>query len=149
MPALFEKHGLRFLYPENWSVEETEDAAGGAAVSVQSPGGAFWAVSRHPRSVRPGPLLEGVVDTLRGEYENLDAEQVREEFAGHHFVGWDVNFIYLDLTNTAMVRAVRTGDATLLFYWQAEDREFSQVEPVIRAMMASLLAEDQATEAGL
>jgi hypothetical protein len=50
-----------------------------------------------------------------------------------------MNFYCLDLTNTALVRGFRTADATCIILYQAEDREFATVEPVLRAMTTSLL----------
>ena len=39
MPATFNKLGLRFTYPENWTIDESEALEGAAAVTVFSPGG--------------------------------------------------------------------------------------------------------------
>lgn len=44
MPAVYEAHGLRFLYPENWQLDEQlGDAV--LSISVQSPDTAFWMIS--------------------------------------------------------------------------------------------------------
>jgi len=54
-------------------------------------------------------------------------------------VGYDLNFYCLDLTSSAAVRSVRRPDGTYTFFWQAEDRELEQFQPVFEAMMVSLL----------
>jgi hypothetical protein len=90
--------------------------------------------------VAPKDLAEAALQAMRQEYSELDAERVREKSAGRELIGYDLNFYCLDLTNTALVRAVRTADATYLILCQAEDREFAEVEAVFRAITASLLA---------
>lgn len=62
-----------------------------------------------------------------------------EKIGKIELVGFDVNFYCLDLTNTAWIRAGSTAAATYLILCQAEDREFSEVADIFRAMTASLL----------
>ena len=139
MPAEFSKLGIRFQYPENWSLDEDDALEGGQSVSVSSPGGAFWQIVVHPPHTQPSELVRAVLKLMKQEYQQLDAEAVQEELAGLELRGYDLNFYCLDLTNTALVRAVRTDAATFLILCQADDREFAEVEPVFRAMTASLL----------
>ena len=49
MPHEFDKLGIRFAFPDNWSLEEqqVDDAS---SVTVSSPGGAFWWLAVHPPS---------------------------------------------------------------------------------------------------
>jgi hypothetical protein len=140
MPAVFAKLGIRFLYPDNWELDEKEALAGNPSVTVYSPGGAFWSIDVHPADVNRQELTEAALAAMRQEYDELDAEAVREEAAGRELVGYDLNFYCLDLTNSALIRAVRAGPATYLILCQAEDREFAQLEPVFRAITASVLA---------
>ena len=139
MPEVFEKLGVRFQYPENWTVETEEDAAGRQTISVYSPGGAFWTVVLQPAGTDPVELARVTLATMQQEYEELDSESVREKFGQIELFGFDVNFYCLDLTNTAWIRAAQTDSATYLILCQAEDREFGEVAPVFRAMTASLL----------
>jgi hypothetical protein len=139
MPAVFDKLGIRFQYPDNWELDEKDALAGESSVTVYSPGAAFWSIAVHGREVAPKDLVEAALKAMRQEYDELDAEPVQERAFGHELIGYDLNFYCLDLTNTALVRAVQTADATYLILCQAEDREFAEVEPVFRAMTASLL----------
>lgn len=139
MPAVYEKLGIRFQYPENWSLDEKDALDGENAVAVYSPGGSFWSVVIYDASLPPEELVEAALTAMRQEYDNLDAEQVREAVAGQKLVGYDLNFYCLDLTNTALIRGIRRGDATYLIYSQADDREFADLEQVFRAITASLL----------
>ncbi len=65
---------------------------------------------------------------------------VSQLISGHELVGYDLNFFYLDLTNTALIRCIRTDRATYAVFCQAEDREFDRVHAVFDAMTTSLLS---------
>lgn len=143
MAAVYEKLGIRFEYPDNWELDEEEALAGQNAVSVYSPGGAFWAVVVHQPPVSPEELAATALRTMRQQYDDLDADPIEENVAGQTLVGYDMNFYCLDLTNTAQVRSCRTENAVLVVFYQAEDREFAEVEGVFRAITLSLLASQE------
>ncbi|MGQ9576217.1 MAG: hypothetical protein ACUVUC_12945 [Thermoguttaceae bacterium] len=139
MPNQFNKLGIAFQYPENWTLDEQDALAGNRSVTVHSPGGAFWSVSVHPRWANPLRLARAVADTMRDEYKDLETEETEETIAGRTLVGYDLNFFYLDFTNTATIRCLRTLRGTYAFFCQGEDREFDQVRHVFLAMTTSLL----------
>jgi hypothetical protein len=139
MTAVYDKLGIRFQYPENWSLDESDAMAGDKSVTVFSPGGAFWTVIIRPSAISPESLVEGALAAMREQYDELDAEAVAETVEGHDLIGYDMNFYCLDLTNTAMVRSYRTKAASLVVLFQADDREFASIEPIFRAMTLSLL----------
>ncbi len=58
--------------------------------------------------------------------------------ADQELIGYDLNFYYLDLTNTAAVRTLG-GIWTPLDLLQAEDREFTEIHQVLRAVTTSLV----------
>jgi hypothetical protein len=140
MPAVFDKLGIRFQYPENWTLESDATATDRQTISVYSPEGAFWMVMCHPRDSDPLELARTALAAMQNEYKELDSEPVREEIGDVELVGFDLNFYCLDLTNTAWIRAGYTKSTTYLLICQAEDREFEQVSAVFQAMTASLLA---------
>jgi len=139
MPCQFDKLGISFQYPDNWTLDEEDALAGRPSVTVFSPRGAFWSVSVHPRSADPAGLAKAVVETMENEYTDLESEEAQETIAGRSLVGYDLNFFYLDFTNTATIRCLRTDQATYAIFCQAEDREFDQVRRVFLAMSTSLL----------
>jgi hypothetical protein len=139
MPATYEKLGIKFQYPENWALDEGEAMEGEKSVSVYSPGGAFWSVMIHPRWQTPEELVDAALRTMKQVYDELDAEVVEETIGQVELVGCDMNFYCLDLTNTAAVRSGRKDDATLVIFWQSDDRELADVEAVFRAITLSLL----------
>ncbi len=140
MAAVFDKFGMRFQYPENWTLETDNTDPGRQTVSVYSPGGAFWTVMLHPQDADPLELARTALGAMQNEYDELDSEAAQQEIAGLALVGFDLNFYCLDLTNTAWIRAGLLENVVLLVICQAEDREFEELAPVFQAMMASLIA---------
>ena len=138
MPAVFDQLDIRFEYPENWSVEESHDAEGEQVV-VSSPHTAFWHLSKQPVGTDLETSFDEALAALRTEYRDMEVEPVSDVIDGQKLVGFDVNFICLDLTNTCWLRGFQTMHATYLLICQAEDQEFEQVSPVFRAMLASVL----------
>ena len=139
MPRRFEKLGISVLYPDNWTLDEEDARAGKQSVTVYSPGGAFWSVSIHPRTADPAGLAKAVVESMRSEYEDLENQETEESIAGRSLVGYDLSFFFLDFTNTATIRCIRTDEAVYAVLCQAEDHEFDQLRRVFLAMTISLL----------
>ncbi len=144
MPAVYDKMGIRFLYPDNWTLEEEEALRGERSVTVYSPEGAFWSIVLHPPSVDPDVLTIAAMQTMKQEYPQTEAEPARETVRGQEITGYDLSFYYLDLTSTALIRGFRNATATGVILCQAEDRDFRRVEAVFQAITASLLDNDRA-----
>ncbi len=138
MPAEFDKFGVRFQYPENWSLE-IEDGADELSVSVASPGGAFWTLTIHPLAADLEALAETVLGVFRSEFTDLDFQAASEPLEDQHISGYDVHFYCLDFLNTATIRGFKTTRAAYILLCQAEDREFERFEPIFRAITTSLL----------
>jgi hypothetical protein len=142
MPSHFNQYGISFQYPENWTLdeEEMEDLPEEHhAVTVYSPGGAFWTVTVHPRNADPRKLAKAAVKAMKEEYEGVEVEDAAETCLTHDLTGYDFNFIYLDLINTAQIRGLKRPNATYMIFCQAEDREFEAIRRVFQAMTVSLL----------
>jgi hypothetical protein len=147
MPAVFEKLGIQFMYPDNWTLDESEVLEGNNTVSVYSPGGGFWSIIIHPPELEPAEIVSAAVQAMRQEYDELDAEPRNEKIAGRDVVGMELNFYCLDLTNTAVLRSFSTDDAAYLVICQSDDREYDEIGPVFEAITNSLLsAEPQPPE---
>jgi hypothetical protein len=137
MTATYENHGIQFLYPENWKLEE-QQGQGQWTVSVQSPQTAFWSITVDETGRSPEALAADAVETLRHEYPPLDVSEVKERVGRWDAVGHDVAFFCLDLTNTGGIRAFRVDARSVLLLFQANDTEWEQVKLVFRAMAESL-----------
>jgi hypothetical protein len=137
MAAIFERDGIRFQYPENWLVETT-DSADGWSVTLQSPQTAFMMISVNPERPPVKEVLDTTLSALRADYPELEAEAATETIAQHRAQGHDVQFFSMDLTNSCWLRSFRTAHATILILSQANDLELDLMEPVFRAIRASL-----------
>jgi len=139
MPATYERQGISFQYPDNWTLEEEPIGEGQNMVTVSSPGTAFWTVTLHAGPADLQEFARTAVEAMRTEYEQLETEAAEEELDGHEVVGYDLNFQYLDLINTAQVRCVQVGQVLCCIFCQAENREFDRLEAVFQAITVSLL----------
>jgi hypothetical protein len=142
MAAEFADGGLRFRYPENWQLERVEQA-NGWTVSLHSPATAFLMVSLDEDMPDAEHMAQTALEALREEYPDLEADDCVDSLAGQPAVGHEIRFISLDLTNTGWTRSFYTGRGTVLVYWQSNDLELAQSEPVLRAICASLQIEDE------
>jgi hypothetical protein len=139
MIQTFERDGVRFQYPANWSVETDEnEGAGEWTVSVQSPETAFLLVSLRPEAETPADLADQTLDALKAEYKELDAANTVETLAGRVSVGHDIDFMTLDTAIICWTRCVDTPAGPLLVMCQTSEHDRMWNEPVLRAACASL-----------
>ena len=138
---LFQADGIRFQYPDNWQLTR-EDAQTGWTVSVQSPATAFFILTFDEEMPEVGAVAETVLEALRADYPDLEAEPALESLAGQPAMGHDITFFSLDLTNTCHSRCFYSDAGTILLIWQANDLEWDAVGPVFRAICASLQVEE-------
>jgi len=136
MSRVFREGSLSFRYPDNWQIER-EDNDHGWTVSVYSPGTAFLTLTLdtdYPDSER---VADTVLEAMRSEYPELEADERAEQVAGQWAVGHDLSFFSLDLTNTCWTRSFDCPDGTALLLCQVSDIDTSE-EPVLRAICVSL-----------
>jgi hypothetical protein len=140
MIRTFNRSGITFQYPSNWTLEEPEapDPDAGWALSIQSPDTAFLLVSLNPDAITPGDLAEQTLDALKAEYKDLEAEPIVEQVAGQAAVGYDVDFMTLDTAINCRTRCLETIAGPLLLMTQSSDLDRAECEPVLQAIVASL-----------
>ena len=62
MPAVYQQFGVRFLYPENWSVLDEETDEWPRAVTLQSEETGFWTLQVYPPGFDAGQAVLAVVE---------------------------------------------------------------------------------------
>lgn len=139
MPALFDRYGVTFQYPENWQVTDDSTAEQSCCITLQSPASGFWMLQTFDAIENPVKLITEVLRTVRQEYDSVEATLVNEQIFGTEAVGYDMQFYCLDFVVTATVRSFVCGDKICVVLCQAEDREFEDVAPVFLAVTTSLL----------
>jgi hypothetical protein len=146
MVATFDRAGLRFSYPENWTITDEAVVDWPRTVSVQSPGSGFWTVVQYETGVEPATLLEEALQEMRTQYENLESTAISEQFDDTEVLGYEMYFYCFDFLVCARALAMRADNGMVyLILWQAEDRDYSNVETVFRAITTSLIREQVAT----
>ncbi len=139
MPALYDRHGVRFQYPENWSLCE-ESTRWPREITLESPTGALWALHVYFPPDSPARLLDDALAAMQREYQGVESTSVTEQLhASTSAAGYDLCFFYLDLIVECHLRAFTYRDKTFLILMQAEEREFQQLHPVFQAMTTSLI----------
>lgn len=138
MPVTYQNHGVQFLYPETWTLTDEHGGDWPRSVALETPNSGFFTLQIH-RGSTPGELAEQALQALREEYPTVEADSALERVEGQELTGFDLHFYYLDFVIAARVRAVRHGTETLVWLFQAEDREFDELEPVVLAIETSLL----------
>jgi hypothetical protein len=139
MPAVFENFGVRFLYPENWSITDLEGDGWPRSVTVQSQDTGFWSLHIYPPHHELKPIVKELVEAIQAEFNDIEVLPAKETFGDTPTTGVDLAFFYLDLMVEAKIRCLRTPSATLVWLCQAESREFETKEAVFQAIAVSML----------
>ena len=142
MTAAYHQSGFRFLYPENWTLDNREDTGQPWSVSVHSPTGAFWSLTVYDGSRDLDKLGEEMLAALKTDYDEsfFESQAVQQDIVGHASRGFDIAFFYLDFLVSTKLRIFRIGQHACLVLYQAEDRNFRQLERVFEAITHSLVS---------
>ncbi len=138
MVAMFDRDGIQFQYPENWRLTDEADASG-FCVSVQSPESGFWMLQVFQTDQSPEQLIAEALQSIRQEYDSVDAVLVRQWIGQTETVGYDMTFYCLDFVVSARVRSFVVSGRACVTLCQAEDSEFQRNSPVFLAMTTSLI----------
>jgi hypothetical protein len=135
---IYEGHGVRFEYPSDWDLEESDEGEA-STVEVQAPGGLAFALVRSDESgPDPATVADEVLEAMREEYPELDVTPAMETIAGHHATGYDIEFFSLDFTNGAAIRCFRTPVRTVLAFGQWSDIGAADLPDLIRQLFRSV-----------
>ncbi|AMV28990.1 hypothetical protein VT84_31640 [Gemmata sp. SH-PL17] len=135
----FERDRIVIRYPTNWTVDEAEDPeSGGWTVTVSSPDTAFFMMSLQPDARDPGDLADQTLEALKGEYKELDSEEVMETICGQPAIGFNADFLTVDTATNCRVRCMDTFAGPLLLLTQVSEYDREQNEPVLNAIIKSL-----------
>ena len=139
MTATYEKHGLKFLYPENWKLADGQDIELPYQVEIEAPSGAIWSVNVFPSDADTDELLADAVRGLQETYEDVEIDEASSDFPGFESQGIEAYFYCLDFMVMARIRVIETKRYKLVFLFQAESRDFEGYHDVFRAISTSLL----------
>ncbi len=141
MPSTFDDFGIRFLYPDNWTLQSRDSDARSEGITLELPYGGFFSVTRYQTGVTVEQLFGDIIAAMRGEYPELEIERIAADDRSPHRMDetLELHFYYLDLLVVARAVAIEDGDAGLvLVQIQAESRDFEKNELVYSAVIKSL-----------
>ena len=140
MTAVYDKLGLKFLYPENWKLLAESDSDSPQVISLETPdGSATWSVHVYPQDADGDEVLKQTLATLQESYEDLEIAPHQQELGEFSAAGVETFFYCLDFLIRAQLHVVHTHEHLLLLWGQAEDREFEKHQIVFQAISISLL----------
>ena len=136
--AIFDDQGIRFEYPADWELDTTTDGTR-TTVSVQAPSGlAFALVTLDEGEADPDSLVAEALAALREEYPTLVAVPAEEAIDGHPSVGFDVEFVSLDLSVAGTLRGFQTPRRTVFVLTQWSDLESLDSDDALRSLRESI-----------
>lgn len=139
MTITYDKLDVRLIYAEGWKITEDELDAEPRTLSFRSPSGGIWELMIYGDQREIAELASEALSVMRSEYENLESTSYATEFVEVPATGYEIYFYHLDLLVHCRIIGAKFGDKTALMLWQAEDRDFDELEPVFRAMATTLL----------
>ncbi len=141
MAEHYERHGVKFRYPESWPLtEEGNDQE--RCVTVSSPDTSFWSLTLFFDCPSPDDVADTVLQAFRDEYQDLDAYPVSGQIGARPAIGADIEFVALDLINSAFLRVCRTERFTAVVLYQGTDFELERTLDVLEAISSSLELDD-------
>ena len=138
--AMYRAHGIRFRHPGDWSVSE-DVGPDEITISVQSSGTSFWSLTLIDDAPDPDDIIETVLGAYRDEYEDVEVHPVTPMIRATA-VAKDIDFVCLDLVNSASLLAFRTNRRTLLVVSQGTDHELDVTRSVMESMTQSLSCDE-------
>jgi hypothetical protein len=133
-------YGVRFQYPRNWTLTE-ETGPDQTTITVQSPETSYWTLSLFQDRPDPERIVESVMEAYQSLYEDLDVYEPEAQVLGFPAITRELDFVCLDLVNTAAMIAFQAIDQSVLVIFQGEDRELESTRPVMEAITRTLLCD--------
>lgn len=137
MHQWFDDDGVRFAFPEGWTLSRDEHEQE-VTLTVSGEGTSFWSLSLYPEETPVEVVIETAVAAFREEYEELDVYEAGGSLCGFPVESRTIEFVCLELINTAVLRAFMTPDFTVLVYYQGTDHELVDIRETLEAITTSL-----------
>ncbi|MBI1346118.1 hypothetical protein GC163_07495 [bacterium] len=129
--------GVVFQYPEGW--ELTREVHGSDVTwHLQTAGSAFWSLTLLASCPTADEAVDAVLAAYEEEYPQVDIYRGPEGQLPGPAAGCDLDFSYLDLVNSARIRAEATNTFTALVVYQGEDRDIEALREQFEAITGSL-----------
>jgi hypothetical protein len=137
LEARYHAHGVQFRYPDHWELSDQRERDQ-ISITVSSPETAFWTVTLFRSRPDPKDVIAAALDAFRDEYKELDDYPSSARLCKRPTVSRDVDFVCLELLNSAGIRAVRAPDFTVLVLYQFTEAERDETGPILERITRSL-----------
>ena len=141
MEQLYQKNGIRFRYPADWELSE-QAGPGEASITVSSPNTAFWTLNLYFERPAPRRLVETALNAFREEYDELDIYDASATICNQTTIAKDLEFVCMELLNSAWLRVCRTPFFSVVLLYQANDADLPDTRATMEAMTSSLACDD-------
>ncbi len=138
MDRVFEGHGIRFEYPDDWILHE-QSSPEEITLTVQSPDSSFWSLTLIMDRPDPRRVLDTILDTFREEYSEIDVYPSEVRLGDQPTESCELDFVCHELIGSAFLRAVAAPDFTLVVLYQGADLELDHTQPLMEKINNSLL----------
>ena len=140
MNEVYSAHGVHFEFPDRWELAE-ESTGSDVFVTVSSPETSFWSLTLFRDRPSPQQVLTEAVEAYQDEYEELDAYPGEGTLAGRRGLSCDLEFVCLEMINSAFLRVCRTDEFTALVLYQGTDHELNDTRPLLEQITKTLTFE--------
>lgn len=145
MDRVFEGHGIRFEYPDDWILHE-QSSPDELTLTVHSPDTSFWSLTLIFDRPEPRRVIDSVLETFREEYSEIDVYPSDAKLNDQPTESCELDFVCHDLIGSAFLRTVATPDFTLLVLYQGADLELDDVQPLLEKISRSLTWESDSDQ---
>ena len=139
MTPKYDRDGITFQYPDNWELDEDPPKGFPRTISLTAKDGAFWSAAFYLKDQPLKELQHQYVEAIEGEYEGVEIDDVEFELVDETILATDFQFYCLDFLVHSRLIVTEIGPYHALITWQAEDRDFDQLEQVFKAITFSVL----------
>ena len=138
MPATFDSFGIKFLYPDNWSVVDRGEGEGEEGVTLELPSGGFFSIEREAEGQLADELIEDLLSSFEVEYGEVEREELPLDSQGDVERAVEFRFYYLDLLIISRMLILERREKSYVVQIQAESRDFESNEMVFHAILKQL-----------
>lgn len=135
--AVYAEHGVTFSYPNDWELTEQREGDE-ITITLNSPQTAFWTLTLFLDRPDPKRVMKAALDAFRQEYPELDVYSIKARLCGQPSLARNLEFVCLELLNSAWLRTVQTPDFTILVLYQAHDAELKINGPTLKQITKSV-----------
>ncbi len=138
----YHNHGVTFRYPAGWDLTE-ESSESQHSITLQTAGASFWTLTIFEDHPDPDRILESVLQAFQEDYEEVDVYPVQATLCQQPTAAADLDFVYLDLITSVVIRAFQTETVSVLVLYQGTDHELEHLRKDFDAVTEGLRVEGE------